>query len=124
MLITFITVKTKFEGVHCYPNAPEEVAYLRNPHRHEFHVEAEIEVFHDDRELEFIMVKHRIDEFFEIHSELGSMSCEMIAMELRNHLWKLYPLPKGEDTFSGTRGRKINIRVSEDGENGVYLKEV
>jgi hypothetical protein len=126
MNITFITVKTQFEGVHCYPDAPVEVEYLRNPHRHIFHVEAEIEVFHDDRELEFIMVKHSIENFVETHGELGSMSCEMIAKELQDHLKNLYPITEEMMLKShyNKLNRKVNIRISEDGENGVYLREV
>lgn len=124
MNITFITVKTQFEGIHCYPNAPAEVAFLRQPHRHIFHVEAEIEVFHDDRELEFIMVKHRINQFFGLYQELKSMSCEMIAEKLQDHLKQLYPVPDKLKNDCGPHSRIINIRISEDGENGVYLMEV
>lgn len=126
MNITFITVKTQFEGVHSYPDAPKEVYYLRTPHRHMFHVEAEIEVFHDDRELEFIMVKHCIDDFFDRNNHMGSTSCEMIAKELQDHLKQKYPIT--EEMMLKNRynhlDRKVNVRVSEDGENGVYLKEV
>ena len=39
-----IVVRTSFEGIHQYTNAPEEVDFLRHPHRHMFYVEAEIEV--------------------------------------------------------------------------------
>jgi len=126
MNIIFITVKTQFEGIHYYPDAPEEVEYLKNPHRHIFRVEAEIEVFHDDRELEFIMVQHRMNEFFEIHGELKSMSCEMIAKELQDHLKKLYPITEEMELKRryNKLSRKVNVRVSEDGENGVYVREV
>jgi len=123
MNITFIVVKNTFEGIHYYPQAPDEVKYLRQPHRHIFHIESEIEVFHDDRELEFIMVKHRIDEFFNLYSELKSMSCEMIANKLQRHLKTMYPLP-AEYKINGRDNRIVNVKVFEDGENGVYVKEV
>lgn len=123
MNITFIVVKNTFEGIHYYPQAPDEVKYLRQPHRHIFHIESEIEVFHDDRELEFIMVKHRIDEFFDLYSELKSMSCEMIANKLQRHLKTMYPLP-AEYKINGRDTRIVNVKVFEDGENGVYVKEV
>lgn len=48
----FIRVKTQFEGLHRWPKAPAPDDYLRSPHRHLFVVEADIEVFHDDREVE------------------------------------------------------------------------
>jgi len=55
-----IFITTSFEGVHCYPSAPEGVVFLRVPHRHIFGVRVEVEVYHDDRELEFILLKRKI----------------------------------------------------------------
>lgn len=103
---TSVIVNTTFEGNHCYIDAPEEVCYLRNLHRHIFHVNLEIEVFHDDRELEFIMVRHRVDEFLRNVELSIEMSCEQIAKLLVQHLIDLY----GE--------RCIACQVLEDGENG------
>lgn len=135
--LVFITVKHQFEGVHRYPEAPEEVRYLRDNHRHTFHVEVEIEVFTDDRELEFIMVKHVLQAYTDSSKDiesnvvvLGTNSCEMIAQDLQTHIKKLYPLPKTINPlmrpyFDVSRAERIvNVRVSEDGENGVYLLEV
>lgn len=129
MDLLMITVRTQLEGIHCYPSAPEEVAFLRHPHRHIFHVSAEIEVFHDDRELEFILVKRSIDEFLKGMPELKNASCEMIAKSIREFLKEKYPLPE-KIMFRSVPGqtmtphRLVNIKVSEDGENGVYLREV
>jgi len=126
MNITFVTFKTQFEGVHCYPDAPSEVCYLRNPHRHMFYVEVEMEVFHDDREVEFIMAKHRLEEFIETDRvvNFGTQSCEMIAKEIQTHFKKLYPIPNSQTHNRDPYSRLVNVRVSEDGENGVYLMEV
>ncbi len=33
-----IWVTFQREGIHQYPDAPEEVAFLRHPHRHVFHL--------------------------------------------------------------------------------------
>ena len=111
--ITSVVIKTEFEGVHCYPEAPEEVDYLRYRHRHMFKVELEIEVFHDDRELEFIIVKHRVMEAFE--KELHNKSCEMIAKEIQ--LWAKQMFPhKGKP-------RRVNVGVFEDGENGARVRD-
>lgn len=100
------------EGIHNWPGCPfDEVAYLRYPHRHVFHVKAYKLVTHTDRDTEFIMLKHHIHSY--LHSkyfspltklcEFGPMSCEMIAQELID--W--FQLSACE--------------VSEDNENGAIL---
>lgn len=106
-MITII-VNTSFEGFHKYDNAPEEVSYLRNMHRHVFHVNVEMEVYHDNRELEFIMVKHTIDEFIQevFIGTQGVQSCEQIGEKICKYLTEQY----GE--------RKIICTVLEDNENG------
>ncbi len=100
------------EGVHNWPDCPfDEVAYLRDPHRHMFHVKAFKKVTHSDRDVEFIMLKHQIlshfyDGYFNSTLKLfefGPMSCEMIAKELIAK----FNLSKCE--------------VSEDGENGAIV---
>jgi hypothetical protein len=110
-LITQIEVKTQFEGIHKYPNAPEEVAFLRYPHRHLFHVSVTIDVFHDDRELEFFIFQHQISDYIKVRGDtLNYRSCEMISKELLEHVMEMYP------------GRSIEVRVFEDGENGSVVK--
>ena len=62
-----IWVKFKKEGVHKYPAALDDpklatgdwddVSFLGYPHRHIFHFRVSIEVFHDDRDIEFIQFK-------------------------------------------------------------------
>ena len=64
---TFIWVTFKKEGIHKYPAALEDpalatgdeydVSFLGYPHRHIFHFKVEIEVFHNDRDIEFIQFK-------------------------------------------------------------------
>lgn len=103
------------EGIHNWENCPhKEVAYLKDPHRHLFKIKCYIDVEHNDRDVEFIIMKHQIsdyfkknywDEFRKIHI-FGSMSCEMIAAELIEE----FDLSKCE--------------VSEDGENGAILTVV
>ena len=119
---TTIYCKTKFEGVHCYPEAPDEVAYLRQPHRHMFHVEVEIDVFSSDRELEFIMLKHKVDAWLRKHFnslgvwEMETLSCEQVAMQLLIYLNSLYNTNRGEE-----RQRQIIVSVDEDDENGAIV---
>jgi len=111
----FITVKSSFEAVHCWPDPIEEVAYLKHPHRHIFNVGLKLRISHNDREIEFIQFKHEFEDLikklFPTSSkykicDLGSMSCEMIAERIYTHLVFL--------------SYKVgSITVDEDGENGV-----
>lgn len=102
----------QIEGIHNWPGCPfDEVAYLRDPHRHMFHIKAYKAVNHDDRDTEFIMLKRKIQlhfrhNYYETRLKcclFGAMSCEMIARELI-------------DAFGLTR-----CEVSEDNENGAIL---
>lgn len=105
MKLVFATVH--FEATHNWPGCDiEEVAYLKHEHRHIFHITAYKQVDHDDRDIEFIVLKHRIQEYLQEKypdAKLGSTSCEMLANEL---VWHFH-LDK--------------CIVSEDGENGVEI---
>ena len=46
-----IWVTFQKEGIHKYPDAPDEVDFLRYPHRHMFHFKVQIEVYNDDRDI-------------------------------------------------------------------------
>lgn len=102
----------QIEGVHNWPECPyDEVSYLRNLHRHVFYIKAHKAVNHDDRDCEFIMLKHEIANFlhqqyfkdkYNLHV-FGRMSCEEIARELI-------------EEFELSR-----CEVSEDNENGAIL---
>ena len=112
MITNMIRVRTDFEGLHCYPNAPDEVSFLRQLHRHKFEVVLDIEVFHLDRELEFLMVKNRLNQFINdnIIKADKHCSCEMYASMIINFVIGLY----GPD-------RNISCEVNEDGENGAFV---
>ena len=104
----FIWITTQFEGFHTYKDAPDEVALLRNEHRHMFHVKVWIEVYHNDRDIEFILFKNSINDFLQTDGRLNNMSCEMISDELYTHIHTFYDK------------RDVKIEISEDGENGSY----
>lgn len=119
-LNSMIWVTFKKEGIHKYPAALDDpnlatgdeydVSFLGYPHRHIFHFTVAIEVFHDDRDIEFIQFKRwLINLYTEGTLELDYKSCEMIAEELAETIHARYP------------GRSIEITVSEDGENGATL---
>lgn len=109
---TFIWVKTQFHGVHCYPEAPSEVDYLRSVHRHLFKVKATVQVHHDDREVEFHMMQNFIDSLYtEKNLDVNRKSCEMLAKELLDTLISKY----------GNK-RDYRVEVSEDGECGAFIE--
>lgn len=106
-----IFITTEFEGIHCYPAAPEEVAFLRNPHRHMFQVRIDLEVMHNDRDVEFILFRRETDKMIrESITNMQHRSCEMICEILLGYVMTHYP------------ERDCTIEVSEDGENGARLE--
>lgn len=117
---SFIWVTFRKEGIHLYPGADtdpnlatgnwDDVSFLGVPHRHIFHFKVWIEVYHDDREIEFIQFKRWLERSYTDGTlELNHRSCEMIARDLYAVIEARYP------------NREIRIEVSEDGENGCYL---
>lgn len=100
------------EGIHKYPAALEDpkladVKFLGYPHRHIFHFKVAVEVFHDDREIEFILFKRELENLYEDgFMDLDFRSCEMICDDLYDYISEKYP------------NRDVEIEVSEDGENG------
>ena len=116
---TTVFCRTKFEGVHCYPNAPDEVSYLRTPHRHVFGVEVEISVYDNEREVEFIMLKHKVNEWIRKHLngvgvwEMETLSCEQVASQLVRYLDAQY--------CSLDKERQIIVSIDEDNENGAIV---
>lgn len=133
------------EGIHKYPAAltdpglatgdQYDVSFLGYPHRHIFHFRVWIDVFHSDRDIEFIQFKRWLlslytnsarshglrDRSVSNHHDtagvasapalqLDNQSCEMMADALYIHIADRYP------------GRAVWIEVSEDGENGCSIR--
>lgn len=114
---TSIWVRFQKEGIHKYPAAltdPKlatgdeyDVSFLGYPHRHIFHFKVEIEVFHDDRDIEFIQFKRWLEALYANGTlQLDYKSCEMICDDLASQINRQYP------------NRNLTITVSEDNENG------
>jgi hypothetical protein len=112
-----IWVTFRKEGVHLYPAAATDpalatgdeydVSFLGVAHRHIFHFKVRIEVFHDDRDIEFIQFKRWLEKLYnEDILQLNHRSCEMISDELHTQISTRYP------------GRFVEIEIAEDGENG------
>ena len=116
-----IWVTFQKEGIHKYPAALDDpklatgdwddVSFLGYPHRHMFHFRVSIEVFHDDREIEFIQFSRWLQRLFsENVMTLDYKSCEMIADEMFLEIRNKYG-----------SNREVHIEVSEDGENGCVV---
>ena len=109
------------EGIHKYPAALEDpklatgdeydVSFLGYPHRHIFHFKVWIEIYHADREIEFIQFKRWLEKLYgEDIIQLDFKSCEMIADDLAEQIKAKYP------------GRWLKISVAEDNENGCEME--
>lgn len=118
-----IWVTFQKEGIHCYPDAAVnpllatgdqyDVSFLASPHRHIFHFRVSIDVWHDDRDIEFIQFKRWLESLYVGQGsvlELNYKSCEMIADDLYVQIAQKYP------------NRDVHIEVSEDGENGCSVE--
>lgn len=107
-----IWVTWQREGIHKYPAALTDpnladVSFLGYPHRHTFLFRVAIQVFHEDRDIEFIQFKRWLQSLYADGTlELDYKSCEMISDDLAEKIAIKYP------------GRRLTIDVSEDGENG------
>ena len=103
----------QIEGMHCWKAAPSKFCYLRNEHRHIFHIRCWFAVTDPDREIEIN------DQQSEIESAIykqfgknkgtgayfGGMSCEDIAK------WCI------------ERFGCISCEVLEDGYGGAYVRK-
>ena len=109
------------EGIHKYPAALDDpalatgdeydVSFLGYPHRHTFHFKVQIQVTHNDRDIEFIQFKRWLQNLYKDATlSLDFKSCEMMSDDLYDSINKKYP------------NREVWIEVSEDGENGSFIK--
>ena len=89
----WIWVTFQKEGIHKYPAALDDpklatgdmydVSFLGYPHRHIFHFKVAIEVFHDDRDIEFIQFKRWMENMYADGTmSLDYKSCEMMSDDL------------------------------------------
>ena len=118
-----IWVTFRKEGMHKYPAAATDpnlatgdeydVSFLANPHRHIFHFRVWLSVTHNDRDVEFIQFKRWLEKLYSSNEGVLSLdykSCEMMSDDLYAQVSQRYP------------DREVWIEVSEDGENGSFIK--
>lgn len=101
-----IYIQTQFEAQHRWKDAPKAQEFLRNWHRHIFHVKVAFAVTHNERQIEFFEAKHRVDDFIRDNfaKRQFELSCEAIAEHLLIYF------------------RAQSVEVSEDGENGAVVE--
>ena len=86
-----IWVTFQKEGIHKYPNAPKEVEFLKYPHRHIFRFNVQIQVYDNDRDIEFFIFKRWLESLYANDTlELDYKSCEMIADDLAKEIKDKY----------------------------------
>lgn len=107
----FVVATFQHEATHNWPHAKDEapeVAFLSNEHRHVFHVKLIKEVSHGDRDIEFIILKRRAQEYLQATygREFGRRSCEDVAEELLEYF------------------KCSEVQVFEDGENGAVVSKL
>lgn len=112
LMMSTVWVRFRQAGFHCWPEAPEAQAYLRDRHRHLFHVEVSVMSGVDNaRSIEF----HRLLEHAKTIMrdvalrgkmyDYGHASCESIAASMALRLCRVY-------------STVVTVTISEDGECG------
>ena len=113
-MTSVVIATTRVVGFHCWPEAPEQVAYLRAIHRHEFHIRVEV-VTTVDRQVEFQLLRQVVE--WEVEARwphgatgvyFGTLSCEGIARMLLLGMAAAHPIRA--------------VEVWEDGENGARVE--
>lgn len=110
-MMKYVCVQTRYEAIHFYPDAPDEVAFLRNLHRHEFQVNVTMEVFHGNRDVELILLKRFLNDTINASiPKTSDISCEVMASLIADAL---------RDKYGPARW--LQVQVLEDGENGALV---
>lgn len=101
-----IWIRFTFEGFHRWKSAPDEVAFLRDRHRHLFYVRVEWTVQHNDRDREFFIEQRAAREA--VAALQADASCEEWSCE------------EWASRILRATGACC-VEVSEDGENGATV---
>ena len=100
-----VVVVFSIPGLHYWAEAPKQTDYLRNPHRHQFGIEASFAVSDNNRQVEYFDIEEQImawlrEMYWDGMRKLyyfGAMSCEQIAQAIQAQF------------------KCTEVRVSEDG---------
>jgi hypothetical protein len=121
MIKRWIEVPFQKEGIHYYPGADTnptlatgnqyDVSFLGTPHFHYFYFNVRIEIFHNERDIEFIQFRRWLEQLYSVGTlQMNHQSCEMLAEALHTTISKQYP------------GRDMVISVAEDNINKAVLE--
>lgn len=103
-------------GWHCWQGAPPEVAYLGTPHRHLFTFRVEVVVGHDDRQVEFHLLRAWMVqqlstwpavEYGADGVNFGGSSCEALGRWLLGQSFNGTPLDAVEVWEDGECGARV-----------------
>jgi hypothetical protein len=88
-MTVLVETYNEVQGLHYWPEAPDEVSFLRDKHRHVFCIHCFFEVGHTNREREIYITQGKINQYLYNkypqrghYIDFGKMSCEMIAEDL------------------------------------------
>jgi hypothetical protein len=116
----FVRLRTTVEGLHRWPDASAPDAYLAAPHRHLFAVEVDLQVHHDDREIEINAAGRWLAELMPTLAgprepggplDFGRQSCEQLAGRIADALLARH----GQD-------RQLRCVMLEDGVLGAGVE--
>jgi hypothetical protein len=115
MLPATIFVTFRENGFHHWADAPEHQAYMRNMHRHAFHIRVDTIVSSDHPDIDpHELLRESQRRFMDLHltaqdpRNFGSQSCVILAGRLSTVLADLFARP-------------FTVTVSEDGETGATV---
>ena len=112
-----IHVKERITGMHKWKNPDSRVDFLGNDHVHDFIYTVSCKVFHNDRDIEFYILRNSIKKYLNKYMKqdgiamFGGRSCEMLAEEMLRWLYNEY----------GSRGWMVT--VSENPQQGASVDE-
>lgn len=107
------SVSWRMENLHAWATCPDNhpESHLRNSHRHEFHIKVMVEQLHNDRDVEYLLLKRLLKDQYRDHCPvLYNLSCEQMAERIFLYVKRQYP------------DRDVRVEVFEDGENGAVLQ--
>jgi len=120
---TWLIINLRVPGFHKWENAPEEHAYLKNLHRHEFHIKVEM-LADRNRKWEFIDIKSQLtlwlyENFPSDINTSDSISLEDMPKQSCEGFAEVIAKEFVAENYTCS---KIRVTVLEDGENGARIE--
>lgn len=106
-----VIVQFSAVGMHCWSDAPDKYAYLREPHRHTFTVKVTASEENGPRSIEINELQDRLHTAFVRmldSGQLSQMSVEEMAEEIMRCGWL-------------SKCKHVAVEVLEDGINGALV---